>query len=170
VHGPDPSPPTSLAAVQLPPVSSFAGDSGRPLKRRMLSKLQPLLEAAGANAKHVSGQGHAPTRLAACMRSLHCSMSWRLPLPLPSALLFYRSLCQRLLPLRPAAVAHLLMLLPPCCYLNCLPQTLSVSSGRGWVRRSAATCTASWTAPDGSRGARGTCSASPLATEAEACP
>ena len=66
VHGPDPSPPTSLAAVQLPPVSSFAGDSGRPLKRRMLSKLQPLLEAAGASAKHVSGQGHAHAWQQAC--------------------------------------------------------------------------------------------------------
>ena len=56
-------------------------------------------------------------------------------------------------------------LLLPCCLW--LLQTLSASSGRGWVRRSAATCTASWTAPDGSRGARATCSASPPATEAE---
>ena len=56
VHGPNRNPPTSLAAVQLPPVSSFAGDSGRPLKRRMLSKLQPLLEAAGASVQHVSGK------------------------------------------------------------------------------------------------------------------
>jgi hypothetical protein len=59
VHGPAPgaapSPPTCLAAVQLPPLSSFAGDSGRPLKRRMLSKLQPLLEAAGASDQHLSG-------------------------------------------------------------------------------------------------------------------
>jgi hypothetical protein len=55
-HAASPNPPASQAAVQLPPVSSFAGDSGRPLKRRMLSKLQPLLEAAGASVQHVSGK------------------------------------------------------------------------------------------------------------------
>ena len=70
VHGPAPgaasNPLTSLASLQLPPLSSFAGDSGRPLKRRMLSKLQPLLEVAGASAKHVSGQGHAHAWQQAC--------------------------------------------------------------------------------------------------------
>ena len=59
VHGPAPGTalrsPTSLASLQLPPLSSFAGDSGRPLKRRMLSRLQPLLEAAGASDQHLSG-------------------------------------------------------------------------------------------------------------------
>jgi hypothetical protein len=70
VHGPAPgaasNPLTSLASLQLPPLSSFAGDSGRPLKRRMLSKLQPLLVVAGASAKHVSGQGHAHAWQHAC--------------------------------------------------------------------------------------------------------
>jgi hypothetical protein len=50
--------PTNLAAVQLPPLSSFAGDSGRPLKCCMLSKLLPLLEVAGAAVRHVSGMLH----------------------------------------------------------------------------------------------------------------
>ena len=58
VNGPAPAaapnPPASLAFLQLPPLSSFADDSGRPLKRRMLSKLQPLLELAGASDQQFS--------------------------------------------------------------------------------------------------------------------
>ena len=47
--------PASLAAVQLPELSSFDGEGGRPLKRRMLFKLQPLLEVAGASVQHCRG-------------------------------------------------------------------------------------------------------------------
>jgi hypothetical protein len=72
VHGPNRNPPTSLAAVQLPPLRSFAGVSGRPLKRRMLSKLQPLLEVAGASAKKLSGE-HAHTQQHACAQLIAAS-------------------------------------------------------------------------------------------------
>jgi hypothetical protein len=57
--------------VQLPPLADFAGDSGRPLKRRMLLfKLQPLLEVAGASDHHFSGASGAGARRVGALQDL----------------------------------------------------------------------------------------------------
>ena len=72
--------PASLAALQLPPLTDYAANSGRPLKRRMLSKLQPMLEGAGASIQHFSGQsgtGAATGKL--CQTQSHYVREHRAP-------------------------------------------------------------------------------------------